>query len=398
MYEKGGNFIEREFRQLLSRHSNPMKPVLIYDLVHDEDNPNLEKMIKEQFPDKIREELNLMAKWLCENRNDDFITVYANIRSEVLVKSLQGLHDQQKSSSGSYQQGAFSSPGQPIRKNLIMPIRDATPQKRTPKSIQQSLKKKLQDVIPGEMLGTKLSQQNNELKDDLSIGEREIVSYLTNVSAIYKLMQIELRIMNGIIPIEYQKPIFSRLVYPALEIVVSEGEGLANRVKKCVTRQDFSSALNLFPILRHQASMRHNFDLLFDGCTMDVQTKFQGLVITLQVTIGKALEEFVDFIKSDVHTKVPKDGTVHELTSNVMIFIVQLLGYLDILSRVITVSDLQSLENSNDKNRLAYAQYITRVLSALGLTLQNKSEAYTDPYLKAIFKLNNLHYILKASF
>lgn len=398
MYEKGGNFIEREFRQLLSRHSNPMKPVLIYDLVHDEDNPNLEKMIKEQFPDKIREELNLMAKWLCENRNDDFITVYANIRSEVLVKSLQGLHDQQKSSSGSYQQGAFSSPGQPIRKNLMMPIRDATPQKRTPKSIQQSLKKKLQDVIPGEMLGTKLSQQNNELKDDLSIGEREIVSYLTNVSAIYKLMQIELRIMNGIIPIEYQKPIFSRLVYPALEIVVSEGEGLANRVKKCVTRQDFSSALNLFPILRHQASMRHNFDLLFDGCTMDVQTKFQGLVITLQVTIGKALEEFVDFIKSDVHTKVPKDGTVHELTSNVMIFIVQLLGYLDILSRVITVSDLQSLENSNDKNRLAYAQYITRVLSALGLTLQNKSEAYTDPYLKAIFKLNNLHYILKASF
>lgn len=398
MYEKGGNFIEREFRQLLSRHSNPMKPVLIYDLVHDEDNPNLEKIIQEQFPDKIREELNLMAKWLCENRNDDFITVYANIRSEVLVKSLQGLHDEQKSNSGSYQQGAFSSPAQPIRKNLMMPIRDATPQKRTPKSIQQSLKKKLQDVIPGEMLGTKLSQQNNELKDDLSIGEREIVSYLTNVSALYKLMQIELRIMNGIIPMEYQKPIFSRLVYPALEIVVSEGEGLANRVKKCVTRQDFSSALNLFPILRHQASMRHNFDLLFDGCTMEVQTKFQGLVITLQVTIGKALEEFVDFIKSDVHTKVPKDGTVHELTSNVMIFIVQLLGYLDILSRVITVSDLQSLENSNDKNRLAYAQYITRVLSALGLTLQNKSEAYTDPHLKAIFKLNNLHYILKASF
>lgn len=31
----------------------------------------------------------------------------------------------------------------------------------------------------------------------------------------------------------------------------------------------------------------------------------------------KALEEFIDSIKSDVDRQMPKDGTVHELTSNV---------------------------------------------------------------------------------
>ncbi len=316
------------------------------------------------------------------------------------MKSLQGLRDHQKSSSGGTQavpqNPNHGSPALGGRKNITTQLRETPPIRRTPKSIQQALKKKLQDVIPGDVLGGKSHQPTIEAKDDLSISEREIVSYLTCVTALYKLMQSELKLMNGIIPPEHQRPIFSRLVYRSLEIVVGDGEALANRVKKCVVRQDFSSALCLFPILRHQASMRHNFDILFDGCTHEVQTKFQGLVVTLQTTISKSLEEFIDYIKSDIHTKVPKDGTVHELTSNVMIFVVQLLGYLDILSRVITVTDLQSLENSSDKNRLAFAQYITRVLSALGLTLQNKSEFYSDQHLKAIFKLNNTHYILKV--
>ncbi|CAG2110908.1 unnamed protein product [Medioppia subpectinata] len=402
LYEKGGNCIEREFRQLLSRHSVAVPPILIYDLVHEEDNQDsgeADKTILEQLPEKAKDELRQLAEWLCINRNDDFITVYANLRSEVLLKSLQGLRDHQKSCSGGTQVSGqtlgHSSPAMG-RKTLTAQMKESSAVRRTPKSIQQALMKKLQDVIPGDVLGNKSNQMIIEGKDELSISEREIVGYLTCVTALYKLMQSELKLMNGIIRLEHQRPIFSRLVYPSLESVVGEGELLANRVKKCIARQDFSSALCLFPILRHQASMRHNFDLLFDGCNLEVQSKFQGLVVALQTTISRSLEEFLEYIKSDVHTKVPKDGTVHELTSNVMIFVVQLLQYLDILSRVITVIDIQSLENSSDKNRLAFAQYITRVLSALGLTLQNKSEVYSDSHLKAIFKLNNVHYILKT--
>ena len=100
-------------------------------------------------------------------------------------------------------------------------------------------------------------------------------------------------------------------------------------------------------------------------------------------------------------TKVPRDGTVHELTSNVMIFLVNLLSYVDILSRVITTgagpnSELLN-QRSKDRNKLVYAEYIIRVLSALGLTLKNKGEVYNDPFLRAIFMLNNFHYILKVN-
>ncbi|CAG2164455.1 unnamed protein product, partial [Oppiella nova] len=280
LYEKGGNCIEREFRQLLSRHSVAVPPILIYDLVHEEDSQDTgeaDKTILEQLP---------------------------------------GLRDHQKSCSGGIQLSgqpmSHSSPAMG-RKSITGQMKESSAVRRTPKSIQQA---------------------------HYSF---EVLHYGPLQNPLFS----ELKLMNGIIRLEHQRPIFSRLVYTSLDSVVGEGELLANRVKKCIARQDFPSALCLFPILRHQASMRHNFDLLFDGCNLEVQSKFQGLVVALQTTISR-------------------------------------------------ITDIQSLENSSDKNRLAFAQYITRVLASLGLTLQNKSEFYSDPHLKAIFKLNNTHYILKT--
>ncbi|GBO16903.1 Exocyst complex component 7 [Araneus ventricosus] len=73
----------------------------------------------------------------------------------------------------------------------------------------------------------------------------------------------------------------------------------------------------------------------------------------------------------------------------------QLQDYQDILSSVLTLQDA-SFAASKDKGKLAFAQYITRVLSTLTTTLNNKSNYYSDGFLCAIFRLNNLHYILKA--
>lgn len=43
--------MEKEFRQLLSRHSDPVPPVLILDLVNEDENtPDSDKMILEQLP------------------------------------------------------------------------------------------------------------------------------------------------------------------------------------------------------------------------------------------------------------------------------------------------------------------------------------------------------------
>jgi exocyst complex protein 7 len=411
LYDEGIEWLLKEFRQLFSRYCKPHPPLRVFELVHDEENDDEqagESKAKshptdQPFPDAIRQQLRQMAEWLCMNKRDDFVTLYSGIKSQLLEQSIRALREHERSmtvtGSGPLAYAHHHSPAL-MRKNMTARDSTSSNSKRTPKGIQHALKKKFQDVLLADIVTGKVHNAHSvaaEVKEEPPITEKEIVGHLTGVTALYKLMQIELKQMQGIVPMSHQKTIFSRLIASSIRQIVDEGESLANRVKKSTQRHDFSSSLNLFPILRHQAAMRHNFDLLFEGCASEVQNKFQGLVVVLQTTINATLEEFIEFIKNDLDTKVPQDGTVHELTSNIMIFIVQLLNYLDILSRVITVNDFVSIENNSDKNRIAFAQYINRVLAALGMTLNNKSQSYSDPYLKAIFMLNNYHYILKVS-
>lgn len=49
----------------------------------------------------------------------------------------------------------------------------------------------------------------------------------------------------------------------------------------------------------------------------------------------KALEGFVDSVKSEGERALPRDGTVHELTRNALIFTEQLLEYAPTLSPIL---------------------------------------------------------------
>ena len=57
---------------------------------------------------------------------------------------------------------------------------------------------------------------------------------------------------------------------------------------------------------------------------------------------------------------------------------------------------MQCIDTTTDTDRIAYAQYIYRLLAILSSTLNKKNQQHSDPYLKAIFMVNNYHYILKS--
>ena len=54
-----------------------------------------------------------------------------------------------------------------------------------------------------------------------------------------------------------------------------------------------------------------------------------------------ALDGFVDNIRNDGTTreKMPRDGTVFQITSNVILFLEQLLDYVETISMVLTRCD-----------------------------------------------------------
>lgn len=384
LFSTGASSLQTEFEALLARHSRPMTPVAILDVVDADEAPAAQF---EPLPARAVQDLALMSAWLRKRNLMQHLDIYARLRARNLQRSMQGLREHQKASSGT--SGSLALPHGP----------GSSPQLGGRKS---RVPRKLHDALMRGLRRGSEAAPVEAPRDDLV--DQEVDAYLTALTALCKLMQSESTLLeqvlgsvNGKTPAALR---LERVVLPALEATTAEGEALANRVKRCVARHDFVTVLCLFPVLQHVRALRRDYDTLLAGPTGQPATaaaaKLPGLAVTLQTTLNKALEELVDSVKSDPEGKMPRDGTVHELTSNVMVVLEQLLGFVEAAGAVLAVSDIASFSQSRDPNRAALAQYVTRVLSALNLTLHNKSSKYEDTALQAVFRLNNLHYVLRA--
>lgn len=360
-----------------------------------------------------------LSNWLTKNRPKNFVTLFANKRSDVLLKSLNDLWQYLRLTSltdvfsehnrlclvispllgGSdrLQLSKLDPPSQLKRPTRLSTV-DAP--SSTVSGGGGSLIKKLPNL--GGVVRTSTSMADiKDLMAGEAVTEREVVTYVISVMGLFKLMKLEHHFIDQSIESEnFREKIFSCVVSSSLDRIRSEGETLCNRVKKCVHLKDYSTVLCLLPVYRFHTHMRHSFDMLLDGCDDEVQKKLHTLGVTLQTTISKSLEEYIDFIRNDSPQRVPKDGTVHELTSNVMLFLENLQAYMDILSRVIIMNDFKFIEEYGklgwNKNQLTFAHHIVRTLAILGLSLMKKSDVYADVTLQAVFRMNNIHYIVKC--
>ncbi|KAG1684837.1 Exocyst complex component 7 [Nymphon striatum] len=496
LFDSGSDALQREFRAILTKHSNPTPAIVMHDVVglDDEELPeDVEHASMPQIPglylkllevimfstllnswhlkktlfisitlletscnaiffivlplfskDDVIQDLIKISNWLLNNNKDDFLNVYTAIRANVVNKTLQNLKDHQKTHSGSsFNLVPVSSPSM-VNKLLL----------KTSRRIQQALKKKgaaalarYSQSLDSSRFGLNIKRPTSSTteprNDEL---DPECDFYMVFVSALLKLMQnrivktieaakintkfiiiymvlvnfkrdgerlepchlnldhatrqtmfmlksshttqfdfssrstsceAEWKLMQNIIPKDSEKRSFERIIHQGIDSVVQEGENLATRARRCILKHDFLSVLSIFPMVKHVMQLQSEFDVLLVG--------------------AKALEDFIENIRNDMDKQMPKDGTVHQQTSNVMMFLEQLLDY-DSVGVMAGGQDAINIlsANSPDLNRKLLAKYIVRVLSALGLSLQNKAEFYSDPYLKAVFKLNNLHYILKS--
>lgn len=358
-----------------------------------------------------------LSTWLTKNRPKEFVTLYANLRSEVLFKSLGNLWEHLRSTSLttvltenprlSLVIGPLLGGADRLDPNKVDPPSQRKRQNRLSTADAPALSAgggALIKKLPNLGGVVRPSASMADIKDVMAgeaVTEREIVTYVIAVTGLFKLMQLEYHFISQSIESEhFREAVFSRVVVSSLDRIRGEGEALCARVKKCVHSKDYSTVLCLLPVYRFHTHMRHSFDMLLDGCEDEVQKKLHTLGVTLQTTISKSLEEYIEFIRNDLTQRVPKDGTVHELTSNMMLFLENLQAYMDILSRVIIISDFKFLEEYTklgwNKNQLTFAHHIVRTLGILGLALMRKSDAYTDPTLQAVFRMNNIHYIVKS--
>ncbi|XP_058476978.1 exocyst complex component 7 isoform X13 [Solea solea] len=362
-FEKGKELLEAEFRSLLTRYSKPVPPILILDAISvDEELEVQEEVVLEHLPEAVLQDIICIAGWLVEyGRNQDFMNVYFQIRSNQLDRSIKGLKDHFRKNSAS--SGILYSPA-------VQTKRKDTPTKKAPKR-------------PG--------------KDDVL--DIEIDSYIHCISAFVKLAQSEYALLTEIIPEHHQKKTFDSLIQEALDNLMLEGDNIVSAARRAIMRHDYSAVLTIFPILRHLKMNKSEFDATLQGTAASTKNKLPTLITSMETIGAKALEEFADSIKNDPDKEynMPKDGTVHEMTSNAILFLQQLLDFHETAGAMLASQETSSATSyTSDFNKRLLSTYICKVLGNLQLNLLSKSKVYEDSALSAIFLHNNYNYILKS--
>ncbi|XP_028608620.1 exocyst complex component 7 isoform X3 [Grammomys surdaster] len=364
LFERGKESLESEFRSLMTRHSKVVSPVLILDLISGDDDLEVqEDVVLEHLPESVLQDVIRISRWLVEyGRNQDFMNVYYQIRSSQLDRSIKGLKEHFRKSS--------SSSG--------VPYSPAIPNKRKDTPTKKPVKR------PGR-------------EDMLDV---ETDAYIHCVSAFVKLAQSEYQLLTDIIPEHHQKKTFDSLIQDALDGLMLEGENIVSAARKAIIRHDFSTVLTVFPILRHLKQTKPEFDQVLQGTAASTKNKLPGLITSMETIGAKALEDFADNIKNDPDKEynMPKDGTVHELTSNAILFLQQLLDFQETAGAMLASQETSSSATSysSEFSRRLLSTYICKVLGNLQLNLLSKSKVYEDPALSAIFLHNNYNYILKS--
>uniref|UniRef100_A0A452QV86 Exocyst complex component 7 n=1 Tax=Ursus americanus TaxID=9643 RepID=A0A452QV86_URSAM len=381
LFERGKESLESEFRSLMTRHSKVVSPVLILDLISGEDELEAQEEVPlEHLPEGVLQDVTRISRWLVEyGRNQDFMNVYYQIRSSQLDRSIKGLKEHFRKSS--------SSSG--------VPYSPAIPNKRKDTPTKKPIKR------PGEPP----PRPNQPLRDTAVPPGRddtldvETDAYIHCVSAFVKLAQSEYQLLMDVIPEHHQKKTFDSLIQDALDGLMLEGENIVSAARKAIIRHDFSAVLTVFPILRHLKQTKPEFDQVLQGTAASTKNKLPGLITSMETVGAKALEDFADNIKNDPDKEynMPKDGTVHELTSNAILFLQQLLDFQETAGAMLASQETSSSATSysSEFSKRLLSTYICKVLGNLQLNLLSKSKVYEDPALSAIFLHNNYNYILK---
>uniref|UniRef100_A0A8C1IKF8 Exocyst complex component 7 n=1 Tax=Cyprinus carpio TaxID=7962 RepID=A0A8C1IKF8_CYPCA len=383
-FERGKELLEAEFRSLLTRYSKPVPPVLILDAIGgDEDMEVQEDVTLEHLPEAVLQDIICISAWLLEyGRNQDFMNVYFQVRSSQLDRSIKGLKEHFRKNSAT---SALHSPA-------VQTKRKETPTKKPPKR-------------PGfdhDLRGVKHLSDDKHVaaagKDDVL--DIEIDSYIHCISAFVKLAQSEYALLTEIIPEHHQKKTFDSLIQEALDNLMLEGDNIVSAARRAIMRHDYSAVLTIFPILRHLKQTKPDFDTTLQGTAASTKNKLPALITSMESIGAKALEEFADSIKNDPDKEynMPKDGTVHELTSNAILFLQQLLDFQETAGAMLASQESSSSASSysSEFSRKLLSTYIYKVLGNLQLNLSNKAKVYEDPALRAIFLHNNYNYILKS--
>lgn len=411
LYNNGCDALNQHFKQLIRRHSSPLKPVDLIDLIYMEedtsdDNSQYSASSIRQLPQETRKELKIIVEWLDENLRREYMTIYSDERSDIIYRSLVMLKDHQKSGSLGNDSGSKS------RSYGRLSISDSGGKKK----LQSIFERKANKMFAkASLLKKPLNLSNDNFLNEDMYGENndmELEKYLVLLLGLQKLLVLERQILNEIIPSSRQNEVFSNVGNASIDMTVKDAEAITSRVLKSISKKEWSAALGVFSAMKHVNLLQPDIEKI---CNQEQKSQLSGVMNRFHLTGKNALDQFIDSIKNEGSSSqvpltsgsFPKDATVHQLTSDTIWFLEHLYPYYDIIGPILTndavyTQPLHQIMNSksfNDdqKNRALCGIYFRKVLTELNFTIITKADQiYNNDATRQLFKLNNIYYILKS--
>lgn len=98
-------------------------------------------------------------------------------------------------------------------------------------------------------------------------------------------MQAERTLVARILPASLQAQVLEATVRDAMDLVAHDGDSIATRAKRCISRRDFSAVLVVFPILKHLGELKPDLERTVEGCDYALRSKFASVLDTLNATV-----------------------------------------------------------------------------------------------------------------
>lgn len=419
LFNTGCTTLENHYKALLRKYSTPLKPVDLLDLIYiEEDSSNEDCTSIKQLTPNTREELNTISNWLEFNLRRDYMEIYSTERSQVVFRSLQLLKDHQRT-------GSWEHESSRNRSYASGPVKIESAKKTTSSRIQHLLERKANKMFlkasqtleqsTGISLKKSTNNSDNAHADMLADRDQEMDKYLVLLLGLQRLLIWERQLMNDVIPRSRHNEVFAQLAQSSIELVVKDAEGITGKALRNIARKRWASSLEIFSALRHFQLLQPDIE---KACDVNQRQQINLILQKLQQTGIKALDQFLEFVKTDtgsnlvgmststLYSSVPKDATVHELTSNTIWYLEQLLEHCSVISDLLQqdpfyVSQMESISvnkstSSDARTKIFLGLYVKRVLSELNLTIVSKCEQYSDQATRHLFRLNNIHYVLKS--
>ncbi|XP_063971886.1 exocyst complex component 7 [Diachasmimorpha longicaudata] len=416
LFNVGLDSLCSEFRDILTRQSKPILPIILLDLIGSDEDTSGEDAPPSlnQLPESALGDLVKIATWLDERGHRRHAKIYSSVRSAIVLRSLELLKEHQRSASGGSTHAGSPMPRSKFAHRHSIASGAEASSRRTSKRLQHAIEKKASKMLMRASQSTGIglafpssrkplpSLPSSCAPEDAAPDEQEMENYLLLTAGLHRLMQAERSLVARIISSLLQPQVLEATVRDAMDLVAHDGESIATRAKRCITRRDFSAVLVVFPILKHLGELKPDLERTVEGCDYALRSKFASVLNTLNTTGAKALEDFAESVRNESGAALPKDGTVAESTSNVLVFLEQLSENAETAGIVLRRNnEVESISTSSAKqtentHRVLLGVYIKKVLAQLNLALVSKSDtSYSDPALRALFKLNNHNYVVE---